>query len=256
MMKWILGIVVFISQPFLYAAPLLSTTWFANGQIGGQKGHLASSTTVNNSSGAAAPFNQDIYTINNPHMSTMLGIQLGHRWDFATEWITAFSLGAQYQYFFAYHTSGQVMEFSLPEFTNYNYRWQSASNLILGNAKLNLIRYKKFSPYVNGGLGTAYNDNMNYSEIPLGSVTPRTSPDYAGNSGSQFAYILGAGLDYYYNPQLIVSAGYQYSNLGTLFSGYGAQTWSSQRLNFGTYQSNAFLVGLTYLFDINRPYQK
>jgi opacity protein-like surface antigen len=271
MTKWISGLVcALISCSFTHAATeyggiknhhfsnnITSTKWFISGQIGDQTGTLkSSSTTVNNGSGLSAPFNQDTYTINNPNASALLGIQVGHRWEFDNEWLTAFSLGALYQYFFTQGIDGQVIEFSTPEFTNYNYYWKSASNLILANAKLNLINYKKFSPYINGGLGSAYNDNPSYAETPFSGVTPRTSPGYTGNSGTRFAYIVGAGLDYYYTPQLIVSVGYQYSNLGAQLSGYGTQSWSSQRLNFGTYQSNAFLVSLTYLFDINSLYQK
>ena len=226
-------------------------SWFANAQAGGQKMSFRSSTTVNNGLGLPSPYDQDIYTVGRPEMTGLLGFQLGHRWALSSEWLTAFSLGAKYQYFLASQVNGEVIQYSLPQFTNYTYQWQAASNLILANAKLNFIDYRGFSPYINAGVGAVFNINEVYSETPLAGVTPRLSPDYGSNAGSQFAYILGAGIDYQLTPQFIISAEYQYSNLGNLSSSSGSNGWTSQSLNFGLNQSNAFLLGLTYLFDIS-----
>ena len=230
---------------------LQSHPWFLNAQVGGQKMGFASSTTVNNGSGLPSPYSQDLYTVNHPEMTGLLGFQLGHRWELSQAWLTAFSLGAKYQYFLPSHVNGQVIEYSLPQFTNYDYKWQAASNLILANAKVNFINYRGFSPYFNGGVGAVFNLNEAYSETALAGVTPRISPSYANNGGSQLAYILGAGLDYQLSPQFIVSAEYQYSNLGNLRSGSGIGAWTAENLNFGSNQSNAFVFGLTYLFDMN-----
>jgi opacity protein-like surface antigen len=150
-----------------------------------------------------------------------------------------------YQYFFAPNLSGEVTQYSLPDFTNYTYSWKVASSLVSAHAKLNGPIYHRFSPYVSGGLGVVYSKSQ-YSETALGDVTPRISPNY-GSIGAQFAYVLGAGIDYALRPQqLILSAGYQYSNLGTFNSGYGTGRWLNERLNLGANQSNAFILGLTY----------
>lgn len=226
-------------------------SWFINAQAGGQQMNFRSSTTVNNGLGLPSPYSQDIYTVNSPEMTGLLGFQAGHRWSLSSEWLSAFSLGAKYQYFLASHVNGEVIQYSLPQFTNYTYQWQAASNLILANAKLNFVNYRGFSPYVNAGVGAVFNINEVYSEMPLAGVTPRLSPDYGANAGAQCAYILGVGLDYQLTRQFILSAEYQYSHLGNLSSGSGSDAWSSQSLNFGLNQSNAFLFGLTYLFDIS-----
>ena len=226
-----------------------SSKWFLNTEIGGQQPQWGSSATVNNGSGLTPPYNQDVYTANQSNMSVLLGLQAGRRWSFSHPCFSDFSLGAQYQYFFASNLSGQVIQFSLPQFTNYNDTWQMSSNLILANGKINFIDYNHCSPYFNAGIGAVINTNGHYSEEAYTGVTPRSSPDYANGSTAQFAYILGAGIDYQFSPEFMVNVGYQYSNLGTASSGSGAGSWSSQHLNFGRYQSNAFLFGLTYLFD-------
>jgi len=233
-----------------YIPTVSSSSWFVNGQIGGQKPQSGSAIAINNGIGLPPPSDRDIYTNNGTKMNPLLGVQAGRRWEFSNKWLTAASLGAQYQYFFASSVNGQVIQFSLPEFTNYSYQWQMGSNLILANGKLNFINYKRFSPYFSAGVGAVVNSNQEYTESAYPDVTARNSPDFQGNSNGQFAYTLGTGIDYRFSPELLLNAGYQYSNLGSLGTGYGINSWSSQSLNLGRYQSNAFLLGLTYLFDV------
>jgi opacity protein-like surface antigen len=225
-----------------------SSSWFVSVQAGGESiSNKLSYTTVHNGSGYPTPYDQDIYSLNNPEMSALLaGLQAGRRWVFSNPYISAFSLGVAYQHFFSVDVNGQITQFSLPEFKNYNYRWNLASNLFLTNAKLNGPSDYKLSPYINGGIGVVYN-NPRYYETALGGVTPRVSPGFR-SGGSQFAYILGAGFDYYLGQQFILSVGYQYTSLGR-FSGYGLDDWSSEQLDLGAHHSNAFLLGLAYVFD-------
>lgn len=227
-----------------------ASNWYVSIQAGARKPTSPSSTTVNNGSGFTPPYNQDIYTANSGHANALIGIQTGYRWILERDWISALTLGANYTYFFNSAVNGQVIQFSLPQFTNYNYTWKTASNLFIANSKLNFINFHQFSPYVTGGIGASFN-HCRYSEAALVGVTPRISPNYTDKSSSQFAYILGAGIDYQINPQFIMSAGYQYSDLGALGSSYGTLTWTNEQLNFGRNQSNAVLLGMTYLFDKN-----
>ncbi|MFC3909429.1 outer membrane protein [Legionella dresdenensis] len=236
-----------------------SANWFLNLQGGVYKAKMGESvTTVNNGSDLPSPLDRDIYTANNPNTAALLAVQAGLRWQLSHAVLSAFSLGIQYQHFFTSHINGQVMQYSLPEFTNYNYEWQTASNLALVNAKFNFMEYQRFSPYINGGIGIKYNTNSKYTEFALPEVTPRISPAYGNNSSTRFAWIVGAGLDYRFNQQFIINAGYQYSGLGKSSSAAGASSWATQHLNYGDYHANAFLLGLTYLFDTGRAvsYQK
>lgn len=263
MMKWIFKVLVsytlFHAVSAFAGSPIPSLSegrWYLAGQLGGQAARAGSSTTVHNGSGFSAPFDKDIYTASNRNMAVLLGLEAGKRWNIAQDWVRAFSLGLRYQYFMNSDVHGKVVQFSLPQFTNYNYKWQSAANALLVNTKLNFKPYQFFSPYVNAGLGGVLYSGGKYSETALADVTARISPGFANRSGSQFAYQLGAGVDYQFSDTMVFNAGYQYSNLASMRSGQGANTWSSQSLNFGTLHSNAFLVGLTYLFDANTPFGK
>lgn len=260
-MKWISKFIpLLVLGQCSYAATLHSlpnvphytqtSAWFLMGQIGGQKGNTPNSTTIHNGSGLVSPYDEDIYTTNAPGMATLLGAAAGYRWEFSNRLINAVSLGVQYQHFFSSDVGGQVTEFSLPQFTNYHYTWETESNLLLANTKFTFFRHKKILPYFSVGLGAVFN-NGQYSETALAGVTPRISPDYESHSAGQFAYTLGGGIDYQLTEKFFVSVGYQYSDLGNLSSGNGTETWTTQHLNFSDYQSNAFVLSIIYLFGAN-----
>jgi opacity protein-like surface antigen len=240
-----------VTSPSLVIDKLKSPQWFINGKIGGQVTSINSSAAVNNGSGLASPYNKDIYTTQNPNLQTLFGAQIGRRWDINNKWLTAIAIGAQYEHFFMYNINGSVTQYSLPEFKNYDYKWPVSSDVYLANAKVNLFEYHNASPYLNGAVGASYNNSGHYSEKAYIGVTQRTSPNFSTNSATQFAYILGAGLDYKLNKSIIAGIGYQYTNLGKLNSGNGTQSWSNEKLSFGNNQSNSFLFELTYLFDSN-----
>lgn len=223
--------------------------WYLNGQLGGQFINSKSSATVNNGSGFSSPYNLDTYSASSNNASTLLGIGLGKRFILNKSFIQALSIGVHYQYFFANNITGNITQFSLPQFVNYSYTWPMAANVLVANGKLNFQDYKRFSPYFSVGLGGVFQQSSGYSEDAYTNVTPRISPAFAGNDKAQFAYLLGAGLDYPINHKVILSAGYQFSGLGKAQSGNGQSSWAAERLSFGNLNANAFIFSATYLFD-------
>lgn len=223
--------------------------WFISIGAGVQFPEFNPSITVNNNSGFPHPYNEDIYsTIQNS--KAVIGAEGGRRWERDSRWLNAYSLGLFYQYFFATNAGRTVMQYSLPEFTNYNVSWNLSSNLLLATAKLNLFEsVSKVSPFINGGMGVAFNHSSDYAEFALSGVTPRVSPGFANNTTSQFAYALGVGIDYQIRPPLVVSLGYNYQNLGKFSSGAGMGSWIGQSLHLGTYQSNNVFVAISYILE-------
>ena len=223
-----------------------NSSWFVSLGGGVQSPRFNSNIGVNNNTGFPAPYNEDIYSTSDTEQA-IIGVMAGRRWERDSYWLPAYSLGIYYQYFFPKDVGETVMLYSLPEFTSY--KWNLSSNLVLASGKLNLLQYAdNFSPFINGGIGVAFNNANGYSEVALPG-TARVSPAFTNNTTSQFAYALGAGIDYKVMQQLIVSVGYNYQNLGRFSSGPGLQTWSGQSLNFGTYQSNDVFASVSYLFD-------
>ncbi|CEG56214.1 SPOR domain-containing protein [Legionella fallonii] len=226
-----------------------TANWFVSVGGGAQFPQFNSNMVVNNNSDFPPPFDVDIYSTSNTSQG-IIGVTAGRRWERDSQWFPSYSLGVLYQYFFETNAGGTVMQYSLPEFTNYTYNLNLSSNVVMASAKLNLFDYaQKLSPFVNGGIGGAFNKASGYSEAALPGVTPRITPGFTDNTTNQFAYMVGAGLDYKIKPQLIVSVGYNYVNLGHFSSGLGMQTWSGQSLNLGTYQSNDVFASVSYLFE-------
>ncbi|KGP63492.1 hypothetical protein EP47_05780 [Legionella norrlandica] len=176
----------------------------------------------------------------------VLGIGAGYRYtDLA---IPAISLGIHYSHFLKTHINGQIIQYSLPEFTNYDYQWKVVSDLVLATSKMNVFRWKNLMPFVQGGLGISSNRTSQYYEIALPNVTPRISPNFTNHTTTVLAYQFGAGLDWEINPQWLISLGYEYSDLGRFRSGSGLDSWSTETLYSANLTSNAAILALTYQF--------
>ena len=223
--------------------------WFI--AVGGGEQYAISSRNifVNNGSNLPAPYNQDTYTTNTDN-SAVFSLAAGKRWVNDSKWISASSLSLNWQHYFNIQPGHNILQYSDPEFLNYTYNWNFDSNLLLANAKLDLLRYQRFAPYITGGIGAAFNYAHGYNETALSGVTPRLSPGFQNHTTTQFAYQLGTGVDLQLNPKLILSVGYNYQNLGGVFSGSGVGSWSGQKLHAGSYGSNEVLATINYLFGI------
>lgn len=222
--------------------------WYFSVGMGMEYPHINANSRVNNGSGFSPPGNQDIYSYENNH-HPFLSASAGYRFARDRFWFPTLSLGLAYQYLPSNDLGGKIMQFSDPGFLNYNFKLGVSASILLVTAKLNLLQRCHFSPYVNVGAGAAYVRTGSYGETALPNVTPRTSAGYAENTNTQFAYVLGAGLDYQINPRWILSGGYQYLSLGRLNTGSGAGSWAGQSLNLGFYRSNELLASLTYLLS-------
>ena len=243
-----LGVVGVWVFPLIVSAN--DSSWLLSLGVGGQQSQWNASS-VNNGSLFPLPYSQDRFSSSSSSTKALISLFAGKSWQRDQPWLPAYSLGVLYQSLFSSPLQGSITQYSLPEFTNYRYQAQASSNLVLASGKWDLYRYHQALPYVTAGLGAAFNRFNGYQETALPGVTPRLSPGFADNSNSRFAYQLGAGVDYEVNPQLMLTVGYQYLNLGRLDSGPGTSSWSSQALGFGSYRSNAVLFGLSYSFDVS-----
>lgn len=231
-------------QPLPFSAePKSNANWFVAVNSGAGFSMIENKMYVDNGSFFSSPHDKDIYTVKSP-TSALVNFSIGRRWECLDKWFSAISLGLFYQHSFLGNVNGTVIQYSLPEFTNYNYSWNLSSDILLVSSKLNLFGNNRFLPYITAGLGGAFN-HSNYSETALTGVTPRVSPNFSGTS-NQFAYNAGAGLDFRASYHLIFSAGYLYQNIGNL-SGQGKKTWSHTSLGLNSYELNEVLAGVTYI---------
>ena len=220
--------------------------WFV--AIGGGAQQIKPDATliVENGSGFPAPYNLDQYSTNKKN-AAQLALEAGYHWSNNQFWFPAYQIGLRYHALFPANIGGQVTQYSLGEFTNYDYSWKLSSNVLLASAKLDLLSCYQLQPYFRGGVGLAINRASSYSETALANVTPRISPAFANDNEYSFAYNLGVGLDWAASQNIQINAGYDYLNMGSMQSGDGQDTWSGTALHAGGYDSHMVYLGLTYL---------
>lgn len=202
---------------------------------------------VNNGSGFPTPYDVDLYSTQQTN-SGVFALAGGFNWQKDTLYFPSYSAGVMWQYLFRNNINGQITQYSDPTFLNYNYAIDTTSNVILAYGKINLLQIKQISPFFMVGIGSSFNKASTYSETALEEVTPRDSPKFSNNTSSQFAYLLGAGLDIITTENLSLSAGYNYLSLGAIGTGYGVETWSNRKLAIGTNTTNEFLININYKF--------
>ena len=239
-------------------SPLVSTldtsfnhkgSWFASVGIGAMQPSIPAGFSINNGSDFDPPNNMDAFSAKWSD-SYFGSATVGIFWQRPSQFIPGYAFGFRYQHFFAKDITGQVMQYSLPEFTNYDYNLGASINTLSLYTKLELIQLGPVLPYLTGGLGLSLNHSELYEEKSLPGIVPRNNPAFAAQTKSQLTYDLGLGVDVLINPQVILSLGYAYQYFGNFSTGYGQRIeWGTQRLNLGNLKANTFLLELTYLFD-------
>ena len=218
--------------------------WFVGLGVGAQFTSWRSDMRINNGSVASAPYDRFSMTNNN---GPVLAVSTGRRWKNEDVWFPAYSLGIFWQYFFKTSISGQIEQYSLPEFTNYNYHLHETTNILLASAKINLFQYRMFSPFIHGGIGGALSHISNYIENAKAGIIPRVSPGFRNANSCEFAFNIGVGIDLQLMPQSFFSVGYIFQDIGPISSSTGIGTWAHQVLQPGFHYTNEVLITVTYL---------
>lgn len=226
--------------------------WYGNGSVGA----TFLNVDHNNYISAGPGWPNDLDSNNtNVNAAALIGLEGGYQWAFDRVWIPSYSVGANYSYLFPATIKGTIFQYSLPQFENYTYHYQIQSQTLLAMAKLDLVSWQRFMPFLLVGAGVSLNTAKNYTEQAVPGVTPRVSPGFSDSTNAYFSYALGAGVDYILKRNLWMSLKYQYGNEGYAQTGHGANTSTLTATNFSTDRlktkltSNSVLFSLTYIFD-------
>ncbi len=226
----------------------LMTHGFVQADLGYTTGSSTGNFEVFNGAVDPYPANVDVYSINHHKHGSMVSLLAGLRWQQERDYLPAYSLALRYQNLFNQRIAGTIMQYSDPDFLNYNYQWKFNSNVFSVYSKVNLAKSHNVLPYVSAGVGSAANKSGRYHETALSGIVARSdSPDFASQSKRQFTYTLGAGLDYQLNKKMLMSVGYEFQDLGAVHSGYGQSPWSADRFVLNRYKTNSVLLSLSYL---------
>lgn len=225
--------------------PVKSSNWYLGLMGSALWSNVPSNLSVNN--GQSYPYNLDDYSLSQGTAGS-LAINAGREWQQTNFWFPRYALGLQYEHFFLSDIKGAITQYRLPQFLNYSYSWSTSADVLSVYGKINLLRYKGFSPFLNVGLGWAATHAGVLNEVAFAGVTPRLAPGFGTHTQNNFAYDLGAGIDYALSPQWSLSLAYRYQNLGTLRSSTGRGAWFADNLVIKNYQMNMLSVGAAYHF--------
>lgn len=146
-----------------------------------------------------------------------------------------------------YHFNGQVIETASgsPSTTLYNYHFKMKSTRAMAEMQLTW-RGSYISPFINFGIGSAWNSTSNYSETSVTSSGFTPFPPFHPQTNLNFAYQIGAGLSAVY-CQSRFSLGYRYAHLGKTSFDTRGSTYPYP-LKIGSLILDDIYFSYTYLF--------
>lgn len=221
-----------------------NTGWFVAAQAGASWVSGSSSMPINNGFGTSA----DTYSIDSLPTAANVSAEAGYRWERQAAYLPYISLNIHYMHVFSSSLSGMVDEYSLPDYKNYNYQMDLSANNLHTLLKLDLYRFQRVMPYIEGGIGIGINSLSNYQEQPIVGIFPRVTPNFNNNRQVNFSYAVGGGLDFILSPHWWLTLGYQYINQGSTTSGVRTDGLASNTLHLDNIQKQVVFGGISYQF--------
>lgn len=227
--------------------------YYVRGEVGYNHSHVSSNNPqLTYYSGQLT----DSYPDTESHFSTaMAGVGLGYEFlPNCCDSILSLGLGLGL-YATSPHAnlSGQVNETAVgnPTLAFFNYRFNVNSTRVMAEAQLTWS-LNSFTPFINAGVGPAFNHIGDYRESGITNNYPPLPP-FQSHTQTTVAYQVGAGLGYAFNfsasdnfLQERIALGYRYVNLGQVTTGIRNASYP-YRLNFDRIVSNEFYLAYTHL---------
>jgi opacity protein-like surface antigen len=189
--------------------------------IGVGAGDVFYKVNGNNYLGTGEGWPDDHYTSNDISNQPSGFVAAGYTWQRDETWLPNYSLGLRYMYVSPTTVSGYIDQYTLPGFRNYHFSYDVELLSLLAVLKADLYRWHNWMPYVLLGAGAANYGTSDYTEQASSGVTPRVNPAFGNTSGNNFAYQLGAGVDYAVRENLVINLEYDYMDYGTVSTDKG-----------------------------------
>ena len=208
--------------------------------LGGENATFGATSTSVAFFGSPIPAN--IYTSTNSQDTQFLGgIFLGAECKINSLW--DWQWGLSYYQNSAFQATGQVNQLGTD---NLGYQYDIVSRRLLAETKLLYTIKNIIHPYVDVGVGEAFNRASNYYEyaLPDSGGVPMSQP-FGNHSTSNFTYIAGLGIDVDVTHYVRFGLGYRYADLGK--AGLGT---TPLQIYTSTIKNNS-ITSNTFLFQIS-----
>lgn len=117
-----------------------------------------------------------------------------------------------------YHTfasvTGDVWQYKLPQFNNYDFDAPVTSNRLMFDFKPSLFTWKNITPYSILGVGETWNSVSYHEKSRKSDIDPKSRLILSKHKIAQFAWEVGVGFNVVLSDRLSISAEYIYAFLG------------------------------------------
>jgi opacity protein-like surface antigen len=151
-----------------------------------------------------------------------------------------------------FKAKGDVYKISETSTPNTFYRYRLYSTRLMAEARFSRkiivkkLPYQVFFPYINIGMGAAFNKAYNYYERAA-TDTDVPTPPFSNRTTTAFAAQIGAGINLQFKPHWLIGIGYQLAYLGKAKFGLSPAQNTSEVLKTKDIYTNSVLANLTYV---------
>lgn len=193
------------------------------------EGGYAFSTANNNTLSEPMPyvFSPNDYYVSQARNNTgSVGAGISYQFNLpcwkklSNQWFPTDRLGLFYDYYFPANIDGKIYKWESSTI-GYDYQYVVVSHVVWLDNQLDIISWKKWTPFVDASIGSAFNTARHYRENPV-ELPPRPSAAFANHTNTQFAWRVGVGLNYaleWHECVGQISLEYRYSDLGNVNTG-------------------------------------
>ena len=190
-----------------------------------------------------SPFYNTYVDTNSSDAEWVGGLFLGVAFNLNSIWSS--QLGISYYQNSAFQSRGDQYYFGDPNFNDVGYEYYMTSHRLLAEAKLLYTVKNIFHPYVDVGVGEAFNNAEDYSEHPYDTTGVSTGAPFGNHSTGNFTYTAGLGVDMDVSKQVRMGVGYRYADLGKVGLGTSSLQADTNTLQKNSITSNEFLFQIS-----------
>ncbi len=246
------GLILFLISTSVFSA---NGHIFLGGTIGASEAIMSNNTpTINYYNGNL----MDAYPLHRKHANAaIIGVNSGYEFE-GDGLIPAIALGlGVYATPGDFDYKGQLIETAIgdPSSALYNYKYHVNSTRLMFETQFTWTLLKKFVPFINIGMGPAWNRLSGYKESPVDSTGYVALPPFQSHTNINFTYQAGLGVGYAFNfdrgaadyQHERIALGYRYVNLGDNSFGTRGAVYPYS-LDTGRLTSNEAYLTYTHLF--------
>lgn len=174
------------------------------------------------------------------------GIFLGFEKPLKRKWL--WQLGLSYYDNADYQVNGQVYQDGNSSMNNLGYTYGINSERLMAETKILGTLKKIIHPYVDVGIGAAFNASNGYSEFDIsnGAGFPMSNP-FANKTMDNFAYMVGFGIDADVTKILRMGLGYRFVDLGDSSLGTSSSQSGTSVIQNNHITSNEALIQISVI---------